>query len=37
MDQDPNQQPRYPTSADPKLIKEGELKSDENMEDHDLK
>ena len=37
MAQDPNQQSSYPTSADPKLIKEGELKSDENMEDHDLK
>jgi hypothetical protein len=38
MAEDPSQQqPAYPTGVDPRLIKEGELKSDEAIEDNDLK
>ena len=34
---DANQPRAYPTATDPKLIRTGELRSDENLEDHDLK
>ncbi len=32
-----NKQSAYPTGVDPRLIKEGQVRSDENLDDTDLK
>lgn len=36
MANNPNDQPAYPTSVDPRLVKEGEVRDDGTIEDNDL-